>query len=170
MAERDIGVVGLAVMGRNLALNILDKGFSLSVYNRSPEPVQQHRGQRQRPQEEREAARVVVVAHRAGEEADGVVEVPERQRQPGQADRGDRLVVVVSAGLGDFHGPLADPVGERRVGVDMHPAQGRQRGALHVRVVAGIGEFGQPLRGGPGLGQRGAFGPGAVYRADRGRS
>eukprot|EP00188_Purpureofilum_apyrenoidigerum_P004889 Plantae.Rhodophyta-Purpureofilum_apyrenoidigerum.ctg5883.p1 GENE.Plantae.Rhodophyta-Purpureofilum_apyrenoidigerum.ctg5883~~Plantae.Rhodophyta-Purpureofilum_apyrenoidigerum.ctg5883.p1 ORF type:complete len:564 (+),score=127.58 Plantae.Rhodophyta-Purpureofilum_apyrenoidigerum.ctg5883:47-1693(+) len=30
-----IGLVGLAVMGQNLALNIADKGFPISVYNRS---------------------------------------------------------------------------------------------------------------------------------------
>jgi 6-phosphogluconate dehydrogenase len=40
MAEMDIGVVGLGVMGRNLALNIEEKGFSLAVHNRSPEPVE----------------------------------------------------------------------------------------------------------------------------------
>lgn len=33
----DVGLYGLAVMGRNLALNILDRGYSLSVYNRSPD-------------------------------------------------------------------------------------------------------------------------------------
>ena len=32
-----IGVVGLAVMGRNLALNIAEKGFPVAVYNRSRE-------------------------------------------------------------------------------------------------------------------------------------
>ena len=31
----DIGLIGLAVMGQNLALNIADKGFSISVFNRS---------------------------------------------------------------------------------------------------------------------------------------
>eukprot|EP00871_Galdieria_phlegrea_P005598 jgi/Galph1/6039/GphlegSOOS_G4751.1 len=31
----DVGVVGLAVMGQNLALNIAEKGFKVSVYNRS---------------------------------------------------------------------------------------------------------------------------------------
>ena len=31
-----IGLVGLAVMGRNLALNIADNGFRIAVYNRSP--------------------------------------------------------------------------------------------------------------------------------------
>ncbi len=30
-----IGLVGLAVMGQNLALNIASKGFSISVFNRS---------------------------------------------------------------------------------------------------------------------------------------
>eukprot|EP00210_Caulerpa_lentillifera_P005750 g5497.t1 len=35
MAVSDIGLVGLAVMGQNLALNIAEKGFKISVYNRS---------------------------------------------------------------------------------------------------------------------------------------
>jgi len=30
-----IGLIGLAVMGKNLAFNMADKGFSVSVYNRS---------------------------------------------------------------------------------------------------------------------------------------
>lgn len=34
-----IGLYGLAVMGQNLALNIADKGFSISVCNRSPAKV-----------------------------------------------------------------------------------------------------------------------------------
>lgn len=37
MSKQQIGVVGLAVMGKNLALNMESKGFSVSVYNRSPE-------------------------------------------------------------------------------------------------------------------------------------
>ncbi|ULO05448.1 NADP-dependent phosphogluconate dehydrogenase [Paenibacillus sp. 19GGS1-52] len=37
MAKQQIGVIGLAVMGKNLALNIESKGFSVSVFNRSPE-------------------------------------------------------------------------------------------------------------------------------------
>lgn len=35
MAKQQIGVIGLAVMGKNLALNIESRGFSVSVYNRS---------------------------------------------------------------------------------------------------------------------------------------
>ena len=33
----DIGLIGLAVMGRNLVLNMADHGFTVAVYNRSPE-------------------------------------------------------------------------------------------------------------------------------------
>jgi 6-phosphogluconate dehydrogenase len=33
----DIGLVGLAVMGQNLALNIADHGYNISVFNRNPE-------------------------------------------------------------------------------------------------------------------------------------
>ncbi len=36
----DIGLVGLAVMGQNLALNIADHGFRISVYNRTTETME----------------------------------------------------------------------------------------------------------------------------------
>ena len=36
MKKQQVGVIGLAVMGKNLALNIADHGFSVSVYNRTP--------------------------------------------------------------------------------------------------------------------------------------
>ncbi|HEX3728964.1 MAG TPA: NAD(P)-binding domain-containing protein, partial [Opitutaceae bacterium] len=36
----DIGLVGLAVMGQNLALNIADHGFQISVYNRTEEKTE----------------------------------------------------------------------------------------------------------------------------------
>jgi 6-phosphogluconate dehydrogenase len=35
MAKQQIGVIGLAVMGKNLALNIESRGFTVSVYNRT---------------------------------------------------------------------------------------------------------------------------------------
>lgn len=37
MTKQQIGVVGLAVMGKNLALNIESRGFTVSVFNRSRE-------------------------------------------------------------------------------------------------------------------------------------
>ena len=33
----DIGLIGLAVMGENLALNLESKGFSVAVFNRTTE-------------------------------------------------------------------------------------------------------------------------------------
>ena len=33
--KSEIGLIGLAVMGQNLALNIADHGFKISVYNRT---------------------------------------------------------------------------------------------------------------------------------------
>jgi len=37
----DIGLIGLAVMGQNLALNLADHGYSVAVYNRNPERTAQ---------------------------------------------------------------------------------------------------------------------------------
>ncbi|HVT89684.1 MAG TPA: NADP-dependent phosphogluconate dehydrogenase [Tepidisphaeraceae bacterium] len=39
-ATADIGLIGLAVMGENLALNIADHGFKVAVYNRTTEVMQ----------------------------------------------------------------------------------------------------------------------------------
>ncbi|MCC6585610.1 MAG: NADP-dependent phosphogluconate dehydrogenase [Bryobacterales bacterium] len=38
-ANSDIGLIGLAVMGQNLALNIADHGFRISVYNRTTQTM-----------------------------------------------------------------------------------------------------------------------------------
>lgn len=35
--QTDIGLIGLAVMGKNLVFNMRDHGFSVSIYNRTPE-------------------------------------------------------------------------------------------------------------------------------------
>ena len=35
MSKADIGLIGLAVMGQNLVLNMEDHGFSVAVYNRT---------------------------------------------------------------------------------------------------------------------------------------
>jgi len=37
MTQAHIGVVGMAVMGRHLALNIESRGYTVAIYNRSPE-------------------------------------------------------------------------------------------------------------------------------------
>src|SRR5687767_9206073 len=35
MPQSDFGLIGLAVMGQNLALNVADHGFRVTVYNRT---------------------------------------------------------------------------------------------------------------------------------------
>ena len=39
MSKAQIGLVGLAVMGENMALNIADKGFPIAVFNRTVSKV-----------------------------------------------------------------------------------------------------------------------------------
>ena len=49
MPQSDIGLIGLAVMGQNLALNMAGKGFRVSVYNRTKETTRrfmEERGER----------------------------------------------------------------------------------------------------------------------------
>ena len=41
MAKADLGLIGLAVMGQNLALNMNDHGFRVAVYNRSVSRVEE---------------------------------------------------------------------------------------------------------------------------------
>lgn len=40
-AKADIGLIGLAVMGRNLAINMAEKGYSVAVYNRTIKKVKE---------------------------------------------------------------------------------------------------------------------------------
>ncbi|WP_069791387.1 decarboxylating NADP(+)-dependent phosphogluconate dehydrogenase [Cyanobacterium sp. IPPAS B-1200] len=40
MTKRTFGVIGLAVMGENLALNVESRGFPVAVYNRSPDKTE----------------------------------------------------------------------------------------------------------------------------------
>ncbi len=39
MKKADIGLIGLAVMGENLVMNMESKGFTVAVYNRTAEKV-----------------------------------------------------------------------------------------------------------------------------------
>ena len=39
MTQAHIGLIGLGVMGENLALNIADNGYKVAVYNRTPTKV-----------------------------------------------------------------------------------------------------------------------------------
>ncbi|OCL26785.1 NADP-dependent phosphogluconate dehydrogenase [Gilliamella sp. wkB171] len=41
MSKQQIGVIGMAVMGRNLALNIESRGYTVAIYNRSKDKTEQ---------------------------------------------------------------------------------------------------------------------------------
>ena len=41
MQQSDIGLIGLAVMGENLVMNMESKGFTVSVFNRTTEKVKE---------------------------------------------------------------------------------------------------------------------------------
>lgn len=41
MGKQQIGVIGLAVMGKNLALNIESRGYTVAVYNRTPDKTKE---------------------------------------------------------------------------------------------------------------------------------
>src|SRR5437868_13951735 len=44
MASADIGLIGLAVMGSNLALNIAEKGYQIAVHNRTASKIDDFMG------------------------------------------------------------------------------------------------------------------------------
>jgi phosphoglycerate dehydrogenase-like enzyme len=41
MSNSDFGLIGLAVMGQNLVLNVESRGFQVSVYNRTTSAMQE---------------------------------------------------------------------------------------------------------------------------------
>jgi 6-phosphogluconate dehydrogenase len=84
-AGSDFGLIGLAVMGQNLALNVESRGFDVSVFNRSPDATQSfvamHPGKRLRGATTLEAfvaglkrPRTVMLMVKAGAAVDAVIE------------------------------------------------------------------------------------------------
>ena len=46
MSGKNIGIVGLGKMGKNICLQMLEKGYLVTAYNRSPEPLKGGRFER----------------------------------------------------------------------------------------------------------------------------
>jgi len=87
MAEQpqaNIGLIGLAVMGQNLALNMADHGYTVAVYNRTTEKM--HQFIKQSEAEEPSADRLV-----GCESLESLVQAIERPR---------KIVILVKAGKG----------------------------------------------------------------------
>jgi len=97
--ESDFGIIGMAVMGQNLALNIESKGFTVSVYNRTVERTKEFASLRAKGKrilatysveefiKSLERPRRIMIMVQAGQPVDAVIE----QLLP-QLERGDILI------------------------------------------------------------------------------
>jgi 6-phosphogluconate dehydrogenase len=77
MTQSQFGMIGLGVMGANLALNIEDHGFSVAVWNREPERVRQF------------------MSENNGKKLIGTVELPDFVRA---LERPRRIMMMIKAG------------------------------------------------------------------------
>ncbi len=146
MSQHDMGLVGLAVMGQNLVMNMANKGFSVAVYNRTTETMREFvEGLDGRPDgvlEDGAAARIegfetlaelvaslasprrVMIMVKAGPPVDAVIE----QLKP-LLEKGD---IIIDGGNADFrdtnrrHEELAEE-GFRFIGTGV---SGGEEGAL----------------------------------------
>ncbi|WP_108670879.1 NADP-dependent phosphogluconate dehydrogenase [Peribacillus acanthi] len=98
MSKQQIGVVGLAVMGKNLAFNIESRGYSISVYNRSREKtdemMQEAKGKNVKPTysveefvQSLETPRKILLMVKAGTATDATIEALKPH-----LDKGDILI------------------------------------------------------------------------------
>ena len=86
MTKRTFGVIGLAVMGENLALNVESRGFPIAVYNRTPDKTEKFMATRAQGKDVKaaysleefvqtlERPRKILVMVKAGAPVDAVIE------------------------------------------------------------------------------------------------
>lgn len=99
MTKRTFGVIGLAVMGENLALNVESRGFPIAVYNRSPNKTEEFMATKAKGKDVKaaysleefvqtlERPRKILVMVKAGAPVDGVIQ----QLKP-LLDQGDMII------------------------------------------------------------------------------
>lgn len=95
MAQQSFGLIGLAVMGENLALNIERNGFPIAVYNRTPEKTEAFMAQRAHGKQVKatysiedfvasiERPRKIMIMVKAGAPVDAVIEQLKPLLEPG---------------------------------------------------------------------------------------
>ena len=134
--KAQIGVVGLAVMGKNLALNIESRGFTVGVYNRhrnrTDEMMKDHSDKKLVPSyiikdfvDSLEKPRRILLMVKAGKPTDAVID----ELLP-LLDKGD---VLIDGGNTNFHDTMArnaklDKSGINFIGMGV---SGGELGALH---------------------------------------
>ncbi|MDJ0687779.1 MAG: decarboxylating NADP(+)-dependent phosphogluconate dehydrogenase [Xenococcaceae cyanobacterium MO_188.B32] len=99
MTQRTFGVIGLAVMGENLALNVESRGFPIAVYNRTSAKTETFMAERAKNKDVKaaysleefvqtlERPRKILVMVKAGKPVDAVIE----QLKP-LLDKGDMII------------------------------------------------------------------------------
>jgi 6-phosphogluconate dehydrogenase len=99
MTKRSFGVIGLAVMGENLALNVESRGFPIAVYNRTATKTEEFMAKRAKDKDVKaaytleefvqvlERPRKILVMVQAGKPVDSVIE----QLKP-LLDEGDTII------------------------------------------------------------------------------
>ena len=99
MTKRTFGVIGLAVMGENLALNVESRGFPVAVYNRTSAKTEQFMAERAKNKDVKaaysleefvqvlERPRKILVMVKAGKPVDAVID----QLKP-LLERGDMII------------------------------------------------------------------------------
>ncbi|UCF10789.1 MAG: NADP-dependent phosphogluconate dehydrogenase [Candidatus Bipolaricaulota bacterium] len=141
MSASDIGVIGLAVMGQNLALNLESRGYSVTVYNRTAERTEafaesRTAGKRIHPTYDLESfvasletPRKILMMVKAGEATDALME----QLLP-LLDAGDVLVDGGNAHYADTERRLAQAhtCGILYLGAGI---SGGEAGALHGPAI-----------------------------------
>lgn len=137
MAEQSFGVIGLAVMGENLALNVERNGFPIAVYNRTPEKTDAFMHTRAQGKNVKaaytiedfvkslERPRKILIMVKAGAPVDGVID----QLKP-LLDEGD---IIIDGGNSLYDDTARrtrelEPLGFRFIGMGV---SGGEEGALN---------------------------------------
>ena len=136
-ANSDIGIIGMAVMGQNLALNMEEKGYQVSVYNRTNSQTEKFKNKRARDKHivdtyeleefvsSLEKPRKVLLLVKAGEPVDMVID----QLLP-LMEEGD---IIIDGGNSNFRDTnrRVDKVGEEGLYYLGTGISGGEYGALH---------------------------------------
>ncbi|MBV1902487.1 MAG: NADP-dependent phosphogluconate dehydrogenase, partial [Marinosulfonomonas sp.] len=138
MGDARIGLVGLAVMGANLALNIAEKGFPVAVYNRTTARIDDFVAEAGKLAEnlipcQTPAAlvaalskpRAIIIMVKAGSAVDAVIEQLKPMLEPGD--------MIIDAGNANFHDTRRRELDLRQAGLAFigMGVSGGEEGARH---------------------------------------
>jgi 6-phosphogluconate dehydrogenase len=138
MTQRTFGVIGLAVMGENLALNVESRGFPIAVYNRTAAKTQEFMATRAVGKDVKaaysleefvellERPRKILVMVKAGSPVDAVIE----QLKP-LLEEGDLIIDGGNSLYEDTERRTKDLESTTRLGFVGMGVSGGEEGALH---------------------------------------